>query len=74
LSRKFTPQGIVFPQSTDAAIFYDLVPVYHLICKPGDLQKKTRLTGAVQVFHVRHWGRKSLDTGQLRELMGDPTT
>jgi hypothetical protein len=38
------------------------------------VQKKTRSTGTVQVFHVRHWARKSLDTDQLRELMGDPTT
>jgi plasmid stabilization system protein ParE len=38
------------------------------------VQKKTRSTGTVQVFHVRHWARKSLDTDQLRELMGDPAT
>ena len=38
------------------------------------VQKKTRSTGTVQVFHVRHWARKSLDIDQLRELMGDPAT
>ena len=35
------------------------------------IQHKTPSTGTVQVFHVRHWARKSLNTNQLRELMGD---
>jgi len=36
------------------------------------IQKKTRSTGTVQVLHVRHWARKSLNTDQLRELIGAP--
>jgi len=38
------------------------------------VHQKTRSTGTVQVFHVRHWARKSLNIDQVRELMGDPTT
>ena len=38
------------------------------------IQRGTRSTGTVQVFHVRHWARKSLGTNQLRELMENPTT
>lgn len=38
------------------------------------IQPETRPTGTVQVFHVRHWARKSLGTNQLRELMENPTT
>jgi plasmid stabilization system protein ParE len=38
------------------------------------IRQKTPSTGTVQVFHVRHWARKSLNTDQLRELMGDRTT
>jgi hypothetical protein len=38
------------------------------------VQKETRSTGTVRLFHVRHWARKSLNTHQLRELMGVPTT
>jgi plasmid stabilization system protein ParE len=30
-------------------------------------------TGTVQVFHVRHWARKSLNTDQVRELMDERT-
>ncbi len=37
------------------------------------IRQKTPSTGTVQVFHVRHWARKSLNTGELRELMGDRT-
>lgn len=37
------------------------------------IRQKTPSTGTVQVFHVRHWARKSLTTDQLRELMGDRT-
>ena len=35
------------------------------------IQHKTPSTGTVQVFHVRHWARKRLNTNQIRELMGD---
>jgi hypothetical protein len=42
--RKFTHRGIVFPQSTDAAILYDPEPVSHRICKLGDLQSITTST------------------------------
>jgi plasmid stabilization system protein ParE len=38
------------------------------------IRQRTVLTGTVQVFHVRHWARRSLNTDQLRQLMGDPTT
>lgn len=33
------------------------------------IQQRRRSGGTVQVFHVRHWARKTLDTSQLRELM-----
>jgi plasmid stabilization system protein ParE len=36
------------------------------------IRKRTVSTGTVQVFHVRHWARSSLNTDQLRQLMGDP--
>jgi plasmid stabilization system protein ParE len=38
------------------------------------IRQRTVSTGTVQVFHVRHWARKSLHTDHLRLLMGDPTT
>ena len=37
------------------------------------IRQRTVSTGTVQVFHVRHWARKSLNAEQLRELMGDRT-
>jgi len=33
------------------------------------IRHRSRSTGTIQVFHVRHWARKSLNTDQLRELM-----
>ncbi len=36
------------------------------------VQGTTPSTGAVRVFHVRHWARRSLDADQLRKLIGDP--
>jgi plasmid stabilization system protein ParE len=36
------------------------------------IRRRTRSAGTIQVFHVRHWARKNLNTDQLRELMGDP--
>jgi plasmid stabilization system protein ParE len=35
------------------------------------VRRGTPSTGKVQVFHVRHWARKSLNPDQLRELLGD---
>jgi plasmid stabilization system protein ParE len=35
------------------------------------IRQRTPTTGTVRVFHVRDWARISLDTDQLRELMGD---
>ncbi len=37
------------------------------------IRQRTPSTGTVRVFHVRHWARKSLNTDQLRELMGERT-
>ena len=37
------------------------------------IRQKAPSTGTVQVFHVRHWARKSFKTNELRELMGDRT-
>ena len=37
------------------------------------IQRGTHSSGTVQVFHVRHWARKSLGANQLRELMENPT-
>lgn len=33
------------------------------------IRQRSRSAGTIQVFHVRHWARKSLNTGQLRDLM-----
>jgi plasmid stabilization system protein ParE len=33
------------------------------------IQHKTASRGTVQVLHVRHWARKSLNADQFRELM-----
>jgi len=30
----------------------------------------TSSSGTVQVFHVRHWARRALSSGELRELIG----
>ncbi len=38
------------------------------------IRQRAPSAGTVQVFHVRHWARKSLNTDRLRELMGDRTT
>ena len=38
------------------------------------IRQRTVSTGTVQVFHVRHWARRSLNAEQLRQLMGDSTT
>ena len=35
------------------------------------IQQRTRSTGSVRVFHVRHWARKSLSSDQLRGLQGE---
>ena len=32
------------------------------------IHQSSRSTGAVRVFHVRHWARKSLSTDELQEL------
>jgi plasmid stabilization system protein ParE len=37
------------------------------------VQQRTRSTGTVHVFHVRHWARRSLSRHQLLELMRRPT-
>jgi len=37
------------------------------------VRQKTPSTGAVHVFHVRHWARKSLSSDQLQKLKGDRT-
>ncbi len=37
------------------------------------IRQRTISTGTVQVFHVRHWARRSLINDQLRQLMFDPT-
>ena len=38
------------------------------------IRHRTRSAGTIRVFHVRHSARKSLNTDQLRELMGGRTT
>ena len=38
------------------------------------IRQRTVSTGTVQVFHVRHWARRSLNGEKLRQLMGDSTT
>jgi len=35
------------------------------------VRQETSSTGAVRVFHVRHWARKGLNTRQLRQLMDE---
>jgi plasmid stabilization system protein ParE len=35
------------------------------------IRQKTPSAGTVQVFHVRHWARKSLNIDQLQELISD---
>ena len=37
------------------------------------IRQRSPSTGTVQIFHIRHWARKSLDTEQLQELMGNRT-
>jgi hypothetical protein len=37
------------------------------------VQQTTPSTGTVRVFHVRHWARKTPDTGRLRELIRELT-
>ena len=38
------------------------------------IRHRTRSAGTVQVFHVRHWARQSLNIDQLRALITDRTT
>jgi len=35
------------------------------------VQHRTRTTGTVRVFHVRHWARESLDARQLGTMIRD---
>jgi plasmid stabilization system protein ParE len=43
---------------------------YKVYCS---IRHRTRSAGTIQVLHVRHRARKSLDIDQLRELMGGRT-
>jgi len=36
------------------------------------IEQDSPSTGAVRVFHVRHWARRSLSSFRLKELMVDP--
>ena len=34
------------------------------------VRQATSSSGTIQVFHVRHWARRALSSGELRELIG----
>ena len=37
------------------------------------IRYETPSTGAVRVFHVRHWARRALSLDELQDLMDEPT-